>query len=214
MRKKPRFYRQRSALLIAISVGLRSFLAAGMALFLGSTVWAEEEVATPAPYAPCAFLIGEWNVGPIEGKPAAVAHFRWGPGKTCIWYSGALLVKGSEQPSWEGLLVWNGVHKNLDFLLVLDPTPGHLVQEQGTMHLEPDGTVVREITAFYSEGNPAPPNWDQPAGVEGATGQFRQTFKPDGPDRIRTAVMRKARNRWVPNFPGSDHLLMTRQATK
>ncbi len=169
------------------------------------------EPATPAAYAPYAFLIGEWDVGPEGGKAAAVARFRWGPAKTYIWYSGALFVEGGELPSWEGPLVWNGVRKNLDFLLILEPASGNLVQEQGTMHLEPDGTVVREITAFYSEGNAVPPKWDKAAGPEGASAQFRHTFKADGPDRILSSVMRKTDDGWVANFPGSDRLVMVRR---
>lgn len=200
------------ALLVAISVVLGASAAVGLEQPPVTAVGAEQEVATPPPYAPYAFLIGDWDVGPIGGKAAAVSRFRWGPARTYIWYSGALLVDGGEQPSWEGLLVWNGVRKSLDFLLVLEPTSGNLVQEQGTLHIEQDGTVVREITAFYSEGNAVPPKWDKAAGPEGASAQFRHTFKPDGKDRILSSVMRKTEDGWAPNFPGSDHLVMTRRS--
>jgi hypothetical protein len=168
----------------------------------------------PGPYAPYAFLIGEWDVGPAGGPPAAVARFRWGSAKTYIWYSGALLVGGKEQPTFEGLLVWNGMRQNLDMLLVLEPASGNLVQEQGTMRLEPDGTVVRDITVYYSQGNALPPRWDKAAGPGGATAQFRQTFRRTGPDSLATSVFLKTAAGWVPSFPGSDNLVMTRQVTK
>ncbi len=184
-----------------------------MALWLLSGgVALAQSPAAPAAYAPYAFLIGEWNVAVQGGKPAAVSRFRWSPAKTYIWYSGAILVKGEEVPSWEGPLVWNGVSKQLDFLIVLEPDSGNLVQEQGTVHVESDGTVVREITAFYSEGNAVPPKWDTAAGPEGASAQFRHTFKADGSDRILSTVMRKTADGWVANFPGSDRLVMTRRA--
>jgi len=203
--------RCRHTLRAGIVVVLGFLLVVGSALS-GTAVRAEQKVTTPAPYVPYAFLIGEWDVGLAGGKPAAVSRFRWGPARTYIWYSGALLVEGGEQPSWEGLLVWNGVRKSVDFLLVLEPASGNLVQEQGTVHVAPDGTVVREITAFYSEGNAVPPKWDKAAGPEGTSAQFRHTFKPDGPNRILSSVMRKTESGWVPNFPGSDHLVMTRRA--
>lgn len=179
------------SLLVATLIILGSSAAVGLDLPPGAALEAGPAVETPAPYAPYTVLIGEWDVGSGGGQAAAVSRFRWGPTKTYIWYSGALLVEGSEQPSWEGLLVWNGVRKTLDFLLVLEPASGNLVQEQGTVHVEQDGTVVRDITAFYSKGNAVPPNWDKAAGPEGARARFRHTFKPDGPDRILSSVMRK-----------------------
>jgi hypothetical protein len=199
-------------LLVAISIVLGYSFAVGPELPPGAPLQAGQDTETPAPYIPYAFLIGEWDVGIAGGKTAAVSRFRWGPTKTYIWYSGALLVEGGEQPSWEGLLVWNGVRKTLDFLLVLEPASGNLVQEQGTMHVEHDGSVVRDITAFYSEGNVVPPNWDTAAGPEGASAQFRHTFKLDGPERILSSVMRKTEAGWIPSFPGSDHLVMTRRS--
>jgi hypothetical protein len=140
-----------------------------------------QEVAIPKAYEPYAFLIGEWEVGSEGGAPAAVTRFRWGPKQTYIWYSGGLLVNGKEQPGFEGLLVWNGVHHNLDMLLVLDLDTGGLVQEQGAVSVEADGSVVRDITVYYSEGNALPPDWKKAAGPTGAKAHFRQTFKLIGP---------------------------------
>jgi hypothetical protein len=106
------------------------------------------------------------------------------------------MQKGVAQPHFEGILVWNGVRRNLDMLLSLDLNGGR-IQEQGTISIAPDGTVTREVTAYYSEGV-------QPIGQ-------RQTFKSAGRDRIITSVMREAKGGWVATFPGSERLVMTRK---
>ena len=176
-------------------------------LFAGGA--ARAEARANSPYAPYRFLIGTWDVAPEGGgAPLARALFRWGPNQSYIWYGGSLLVKGVEVPHFEGLLLWNGVRKNLDMLLALDLEGGR-VQEQGVVSIEPDGTVVREITAFYSEGEQ--PIGQPVAGTGGAKARFRQTFQAAGPDRIRTTVMRELGKGWVATFPGSDRLVMTRQ---
>jgi hypothetical protein len=170
---------------------------------------AQASAATPSPYAPYEFLIGEWDIGAEAGGPAvARALFRWGPGNSYIWYAGSLLVNGVEEPHFEGLLVWNGVRRNLDMLLSLDLHGGR-TQEQGIVSIDADGRVVREITAIYSEG--ARPIGQPPAPPQGATARFRQTFRKVGPDRIATEVLRDAGGRWVATFPGSDRLVMTRR---
>ena len=67
------------------------------------------------PFGPYEFLIGEWDVkSEIEGSPMGVQRVRWGPNRSYIWYAVALLSDGREEPHLEGMLVWNGVHKNLD----------------------------------------------------------------------------------------------------
>jgi hypothetical protein len=76
------------------------------------------------PYASYEFLIGEWDVkSETDVTPAAVARVRWGPNGSNIWYSVALIADGHEEPHLEGMLVWNGVHKNLDMLLRLTSVP-------------------------------------------------------------------------------------------
>ncbi len=171
-----------------------------------------QEVPVPKVYAPYAFLIGEWNVS-VEGRaPAAVSRFRWGPMKTYIHYSGALLVNGKEAPNWEGILVWNGVRRKLDMLLVLDLSTGDLAQEQGSVSLESDGSVVRDITVYYAEGNAIPPDWTRAAGPDGATARFRHNFKQVAPGRVRSSVMRQTLEGWEPSFPGSDNLVMVKRS--
>jgi hypothetical protein len=45
-----------------------------------------QNVASGEPYAPYAFLIGEWGVESELGGPAQMlVQFRWGPGRSYIW---------------------------------------------------------------------------------------------------------------------------------
>jgi hypothetical protein len=83
-------------------------------------------------------------------------------------------------------------------------------QEQGTMSVEKNGELVREIIAVHSEG--VPTSAGKAVGPEGATRQFRQTYKQVGSDKIETSVMRKTDKGWVASFPGSDHWIMTRRS--
>ena len=85
------------------------------------------------------------------------------------------------------------------------------VMERGTLSVQADGSVVRDISAHYSAGVPLPPRGEQVTGPEGAIVQFRQTFSASGPDRVLTSVIRRDGERWVPTFPGSDRLVMTRR---
>ncbi|MEY2538128.1 MAG: hypothetical protein QOG67_1868 [Verrucomicrobiota bacterium] len=161
------------------------------------------------PYGPYQFLVGDWNVASDENEPAvAVQRFRWGPNHSYIWFAGSLLFNDEEKPHFEGILMWNGVHKNLDMLVAMDLESG-LVQEQGTVSIQSDGTVVREITATYSAG--ARPIGAPVAGPSGLVMHFRQTFKAIEPGKIVTTVMRQSDHGWVATFPGSDHMIMTRR---
>jgi hypothetical protein len=189
----------------------RVSIAVAFCLFVAAGATARGRVAPNGPYAPYAFLIGTWDIAPeAGGPPLARALFRWGPNRSYIWYGGALLEKGVEVPHFEGLLLWNGVRKNLDMLLALDLDGGR-IQEQGTMSVDAGGRVVREITAIYSEGQR--PIGQPVAGPGGAKARFRQTFEAAGPDRVRTTVMHEAGSGWVATFPGSDRLVMTRRSS-
>jgi hypothetical protein len=161
-------------------------------------------------YAPYEFLIGEWDVkSEADGRPAAVARIRWGPNRSYIWYSVALIADGHEEPHLEGMLVWNGVHKSLDMLFTIDLRSGRS-QEQGTMSVSQDGSLVREITAVHSAG--VPTTSGKAVGPEGATRHFRETYRQMGPDKIQTSVMREVDHDWVASFPGSDKMIMTRRS--
>ena len=72
---------------------------------------------------------------PDSGPSFAVQRFTWGPGHSYIWYAGSFIGPGGkEDPHFEGMLVWNGVHKNLDMLLTMDLKSGR-AQEQGTFNV-------------------------------------------------------------------------------
>lgn len=88
---------------------------------------------------------------------------------------------------------------------------GGRAQEQGAVSIAPDGTVLRDITAYYSEGV-GMITTGRRAGPEGGTARFRQTFKAQSADRILTALLRETAEGWVPTFPGSDRLAMIRRA--
>src|SRR5690606_12338978 len=94
-----------------------------------------------------------WDVSPEDGgNPLGVISFRWGPHQSYIWAAQSLLgPDGSEHPHFEGMLMWNGVRKNLDMLLAIDLTYGR-AQEQGSVSMQPDGSIVREIVSYFSEG--------------------------------------------------------------
>lgn len=166
--------------------------------------------AAESVYAPYAFLVGEWQVTPAGSQvPMAVTRFRWGPGQSYLLFATSLIVAGKEEPHFEGMLMWNGVHRNLDMLVALDLKGGRS-QEQGILFVESDGTVVRDITAYHSEGVRTGAD-ARTVGPEGASAKFRQTFKSTGPDTILTTLMRQTERGWVPTFPGSDRLVMMRK---
>ena len=167
--------------------------------------------STGGVYAQYEGLIGTWEMtAPDGGRPIAVQRFTWGPGHSYIWYTSSFIgPDGKEEPHFEGMLVWNGVHKNLDMIVVMDLKSGR-VQEQGTFALAPDGTMVREITGVYSEG--VTPIGEAQVGADGMSKHFRQTFKPDGTDKLITSVMRETKDgSWVATFPGSERLVMVKR---
>jgi len=179
--------------------------------------WQATRYSRPAPpatghgegqYAPYAFLIGEWNVGPEAGPSVGITRFKWGPNHSYIWYSQSLVAGGKEEPHFEGMLLWNGVHKNLDMLVAIDLRYG-LAQEQGTLTAAQDGTVVRDIAAVFSAG--VQPLGMAVAGPDGATAHFRQTFRATGEKTIVTSVLRETDKGWAATFPGSDRMVMTRR---
>src|SRR3954470_7226544 len=184
-----------------------------VALAGASHVWSAESPAKDAAatqFAPYEFLIGEWDLKATDDGPAvAIIRVKWGPNRSYIWYTSTLVFGGEEMPHLEGMLVWNGVHKNLDMLFCMDLKTGK-VQEQGTMSAQPDGTIVRDITATYAAGSRGM-GMPATAGPEGATAHFRETYQKISPDKIVTSAMRETKDGWVATFPGSDHLIMTRR---
>jgi hypothetical protein len=159
-----------------------------------------QEASVYAPYAP---LIGEWSLTAADGTAVGISRFSWGPGQSYIWFATALAEQGREVPHFEGILVWNGLNRNLDMLQSIDLQGGR-AQESGTLVVAPDGTIVRDHAATYTA------TATRPAFRE----EFRQTFRLEGHDRIATSVLRRTATGWVPTFPGSDLLVMTRRPAR
>ncbi len=175
-------------------------------LMLAVSMGASAQGKPQNPYGPYAFLIGDWNVSSAAGgPPSAVMRFKWGPGQSYIWVTTSLVEGGAEKPHFEGMLMWNGLHKNLDMLFVIDLNYG-LMQEHGTVSVQNDGTVVRDVQVVRDPGIVK-----DPGDVESHS---MQTFKATGPDSMITTIMRETPQGWVPGFPGSDHLVMTRRTDR
>ena len=152
------------------------------------------------PYAPYAFLIGDWDTVPADGKYVAAIRqtLRWGPLNTYISYSAFTRAPGDAQERLhaEGLMTYNAQHKTLDFLFAHEP--GTFGEEEGTVHLEPDGSVVRESTEVEKDGS---------------LSHSRQVIRQTGPNTAVTSLMElRPDGTWAPAFPGSDHLVMVRRA--
>ena len=158
--------------------------------------------AAANPYAPYAFLIGDWGVGDAAGgAPFVTLRFHWAAHHAYI-QCGAYI---GQESHFEGVMMWNGVHRNLDALIAMDMEHG-LVQESGTMTIV-DGAAIRESVATYSQGVSA---GGPLAGPAGATNRTRQTMRPIDADHIAVAFEIATPTGWKPLMPGGDHLVMTR----
>ena len=189
---------------------LQAVIMSGLGLFVCGPVLAqtarppapvmrvEAPVTIANPYGAYAFLIGDWDSRPTGGPDIAIhQNFRWGTRQGFIYYTTSTRLNGSpEAIHFEGMLVWNGATHNLDYVIASEPGSG--AQEQGYMHAEADGSVVREVTMTRANGEVA---------------HFRQTFRSTGPDSATTSLMRQTATGWEPNFPGSENIAMTRRPT-
>ena len=158
--------------------------------------------AATEPYAPYAFLVGDWDVTDASGgAPFVTLRVHWAQHHAYLQYGGYL----GEDAHFEGMMMWNGVHHNLDALIAMDMDHG-LVQEQGSVSIV-DGAAVRESVASYSEGSSA---GGPLAGARGAINRTRQTMRPIDKDHIALSFEIRTPSGWKPAMPGGDHLLMTR----
>ena len=145
-------------------------------------------------YQPFEWLIGDWD---SMGAPNETIRQRlgFGPDRAYITNSTYIgRVGGTEQLHFEGIMVWNGKTKMLDYVFAVAPGSG--IQEKGTIRVEADGLVVREVELTDAKG---------------AVTHFRQTFRSTGKDSAVTSLMRQGASGWQPNFPGSDNIVMTRR---
>ena len=83
-------------------------------------------------YAQYEALIGTWDVTAPDGRSLFCRATIHRGGRATLIYGmwGSFIGPGGkEDPHFEGMLVWNGVHKNLDMLLTMDLKLGR-AQEQ------------------------------------------------------------------------------------
>ncbi len=181
-------------------------LAAATALAAVSPAAAHEIRFGPSaasdPYAPYAFLVGDWDVANASGgAPFITLRIHWAQHHAYLHYGGYI----GEDAHFEGMMMWNGVRHDLDALIAMDMDHG-LVQEQGSVSIV-DGAAVRDSLASYSEGVSA---GGPLAGARGATERTRQTMRPIDKDHIALSFEVETPSGWKPAMAGSDHLLMTR----
>jgi hypothetical protein len=159
-----------------------------------------ENIAIPdTPYAPYAFLIGDWDSVVTNNTFVSGIHqrLRWGPQNTYITYSAFTRAPGGteERLHAEGVMTYNAQHRSLDFLFAHEP--GTFGEESGTVRVEPDGRIIRESTEVEKDGS---------------LSHSRQIIRQTGPDRAETSLMeQKPDGTWAPAFPGSDQLVMVRR---
>jgi hypothetical protein len=168
-------------------------IAAAAAMSLAAPL-AAQTPSTPPPaastYAPYNWLIGDWssNTGIRE-------LITYGPRQSYIHFSVFTPdADGTEHLHFEGIAMWNAKSKVLDYLFAVEPGSG--VQENGTIRAEADGSIVREVELIDTKGK---------------AGTFRQTFRQTGANSAVTTVMRQTPAGWVPTFPGSDNVVLTRR---
>lgn len=149
---------------------------------------------TAKPYAPYEFLIGDWY-SKLPGTDMAIhQQFKWGPGKSYLVYASYLVPAGkAEQLHFEGMMVWNGKSKKLDFLFAVQPGSGD--QEKGTVEVQADGSIVRTVEL---------------TGADADRDQLRQIFRKLRDGKVTTSVMEQTVQGWTMNPPGE--IVMDRAA--
>ena len=152
----------------------------------GHPVEPSQFVATEKPYAPYEFLIGDWSSRLESDKVTIRQQFKWGPDHSYINYATYMTPDGHpEELHFEGMMVWNGKSKALDFLFAVAPGSG--VEEKGTVTAQSDGAVVRDVELTDAAGK---------------SGRFRQTFRKGADGTIVTSVMRQTEKGWETSPPG------------
>jgi hypothetical protein len=170
---------------------LLSFIGAA-ALLAAPTIADAHSVAqthfleTAKPYAPYEFLIGDWY-SKLAGQDMVIhQQFKWGPAKSYIVYATYLVLPGKpEQLHFEGMMVWDGKSKALDFLFALQPGSG--AQEKGTVTVQGDGSIVREAAMTAPDGD---------------LDHFRQTFRKSDDGKVITSMMKQTATGWKLDPPG------------
>ena len=178
---------------------IRGFLLTGAAAWLmAPTIASAHSVAqthfleTAKPYAPYEFLIGDWY-SKLNGEDMVLhQQFKWGPGKSYITYATYMAQTGKpEQLHFEGMMVWNGKSKALDFLFAVQPGSGAM--EKGTVSAAGDGTMVRDVEMTDNDGD---------------LQHFRQTFRKLADGTVSTTMSKETASGWKVSPPGE--ILMSR----
>lgn len=141
---------------------------------------------TARPYAPYEFLIGDWYSKLATQNVVIHQQFKWGPARSYITYASYLVLPGKpEQLHFEGMMVWDGQSKALDFLFALQPGSG--AQEKGKVIAKADGTIVRDIAMTASDAD---------------LDRFRQTFRKIAGGKVVTSMMEQTAKGWKLDPPG------------
>jgi hypothetical protein len=102
-----------------ILIGTAAWLA-GPTIANAHSVTQTHFLETAKPYAPYEFLIGDWYSRLATQNVVIHQQFKWGPDRSYITYASYLVVPGKpEQLHFEGMMVWDGKSKALDFLFAL-----------------------------------------------------------------------------------------------
>lgn len=145
-------------------------------------------------YSDYDWLVGDWYA---KAGPGLIREqITYGPNRSYIRFSvfTAPSETADQHLHFEGMALWNGKTKMLDYLFAVEPGSG--VQENGTIRAEADGSIVREVEFIDARGG---------------IGTFRQTFHQSGPDSAITTLYRQTATGWEPTFPGSEKILLTRR---
>lgn len=169
---------------------LKGLISAGL-LTASQTHVAQAQASASDVYAAYDWLIGDWSA-----KSGLREVISYGPNRGYIRFSTFIPgLDGAEHLHFEGIAVWNGRTKTLDYLFAVEPGSGG--QESGTYRIDRDGTIIREVELIDAKG---------------FGGTFRQTFRRTGPSTAITAVMRKTKAGWEPTFPGGDRIELERKS--
>lgn len=165
----------------------------GVAPATAQTTAAPAKAVADKPYDQIEWLIGDWLSD--EGANLVRQSFTWGPKQSYILYSTYTAMGGRpEALHFEGILVWNAKSRAYDYVFAIEPGSGG--QEKGSIAVQPDGSIVRDVELTTAAGQ---------------VGRFRQTFRRIDDRNAVTSLMRQTANGWEPNFPGSDRIAMSRR---
>ena len=180
--------------------GIPIIAAAAAALLVAPTAANAHEVrqthflATAKVYAPYEFLIGDWYTKLPEGNMVIHQQFSWGPGRGSINYMTFFGPPGREEHfHFGGFMAWNGKSRALDYLFAVEPDSG--VQEKGTLMVQRDGSIIRDILETHPDGT-----------VE----HNRQTFRKLADGTVSMDLLDRKPSGWASSLPAGKPIIMSR----